>query len=176
LAGGGQGDPPSPRFPPSQCYGGTSRRDKLGRFELWSAGINGIDREKTPSVAKAMEGRQMEENSRNFDVASRRDGAFGAGLPGRHSVGKRHGQRNKRRATKSPRHALRIGDWREFAWPWLRIGRNLTMNFGYCPLAFLWRSCSLQCAGGVRAGVNGLYRPIDPVDLRFVVGMPLKTW
>jgi ribonucleotide reductase alpha subunit len=32
----------------------------MTRLELWSAAINGIDREKAPSVAKAMEGRQKE--------------------------------------------------------------------------------------------------------------------
>jgi hypothetical protein len=51
-AAGVEGDPPWPRLPPSQCCGGTSRRDKLARFELWSAAINGISREKTPAVAK----------------------------------------------------------------------------------------------------------------------------
>jgi hypothetical protein len=50
--GGAEGIRLRQMLPPSQCYGGTSRRDKLARFELWSAAINGISREKAPSVAK----------------------------------------------------------------------------------------------------------------------------
>jgi hypothetical protein len=52
------------------------RRDKLAYFELWSAGINGISREKT----------QNAQNSRNFDMASRQDDGFEAGFFGRHSL------------------------------------------------------------------------------------------
>jgi hypothetical protein len=54
VAGGAEGDPPWPRLSPSQCYGGTSRRDKLARFGLWCAGINGVGREKAPAFAKKL--------------------------------------------------------------------------------------------------------------------------
>jgi hypothetical protein len=74
-ADGAEGDPPSPEVSAvANSYGGASRRDKLARFELGSAGINGVGREKAPSGAKGMEGRQEERPpSQSFGATSWRD-------------------------------------------------------------------------------------------------------
>jgi hypothetical protein len=69
-----------------QGYGATSRHDRLARFGLVSAAINGISREKAPAVAKLppsqsygatrWHGKQKAHRQRGFLVARGRDYRF----------------------------------------------------------------------------------------------------
>jgi hypothetical protein len=60
----------------------------MARVELWAAAINGINREKTPAVARLWRGKRMAQNSRNLDTASSQGDGFEARFFGRSLMGK----------------------------------------------------------------------------------------
>jgi hypothetical protein len=100
-AGGVEGDPPSPSL----------RRDKLTRFEPWSAAINGISREKThspslklpPSLRSFGATRWRDKKLKIFFMAHGRDFSVLPGFSRCRFAGRRHGQGNDEKRNGRPR-------------------------------------------------------------------------